>query len=186
MRDIRPILVSEEQLVVVCHLVGPFLHRFNLEVSRKIVDVAIELYEALAAVDKCVSELKYQDSICDILYHIKYQFTGDTIKNEIEGIIRGLRPSLQLRLRFIARLNIDSLEGSGTVASSSSTSTTGSNSIVSTSTSISGSTTPNSNTNTTTTTVSSNSTITSSSSSMDTSTLPSSSNSSSGINLPIV
>ena len=47
---IRPVLTTEEQLVVVCHLVGPFLQRFSSELARKVFDVTIELYEALAKV----------------------------------------------------------------------------------------------------------------------------------------
>ena len=50
------------------------------------------------------------DPICDVLYHIKYMFTGDSIKTDVEGIIRGLRPALQRRLRFITHLNLDSIE----------------------------------------------------------------------------
>lgn len=107
---VRPILTTEEQLVVVYHLIGPFLQRFNNEVARKVFDVTIELYEALAKVDHSVKELKYMDPICDVLYHIKYMFTGDSIKTDVEGIIRGLRPALQKRLRFITHLNLDSIE----------------------------------------------------------------------------
>ena len=47
---IRPILTTEEQLVVVYHLIGPFLQRFNSELARKVFDLTIELYEALAKV----------------------------------------------------------------------------------------------------------------------------------------
>lgn len=61
-------------------------------------------------VDRSVTELKYMDPICDVLYHIKYMFTGDSIKTDVEGIIRGLRPALQRRLRFITHLNLDSIE----------------------------------------------------------------------------
>ena len=38
-------------------------------------------------------------------------FTGDTVKGEVEGTIKKLRPALQMRLRFITHLNI---EGVGT------------------------------------------------------------------------
>ncbi|CAL4093075.1 unnamed protein product, partial [Meganyctiphanes norvegica] len=107
---IRPILVSEEQLVVVYHLVGPFLQRFNMELARKMFDVTIELYECLAKVDRTVADLKYMDPICDVLYHIKYMFTGDSIKTEVEGIIKGFRLALQKRLRFITHLNIESTD----------------------------------------------------------------------------
>lgn len=61
-------------------------------------------------VDHSVGELKYLDPVCDMLYHIKYMFTGDFIKSEVEAIIRGLRPTLQRRLRFITHLNLDSIE----------------------------------------------------------------------------
>lgn len=42
-------------------------------------------------------------------YHIKYMFVGDTMKNDVEGIIRRLRPALQMRLRFIAHISIDEI-----------------------------------------------------------------------------
>jgi mediator of RNA polymerase II transcription subunit 23 len=32
-------------------------------------------------------------------------FVGDMMKSEVEGVIRKLRPALQMRLRFIAHLN---------------------------------------------------------------------------------
>lgn len=52
------------------------------------------------------------DPICDLLYHIKYMFVGDVMKNEVEGIIRRLRPALQMRLRFIAHLSIEEIHAS--------------------------------------------------------------------------
>lgn len=36
-------------------------------------------------------------------------FVGDMMKNEVECIIRRLRPALQMRLRFIAHLNIEEI-----------------------------------------------------------------------------
>ena len=33
-------------------------------------------------------------------------YIGDLVKNEVEKIIRTLRPALQLRLRFISHINI--------------------------------------------------------------------------------
>ena len=55
---IRPILTTEEQLVVVCHLIGPFLQRFNSELARKVFDVTIELYEAVAKVSDLIINIK--------------------------------------------------------------------------------------------------------------------------------
>uniref|UniRef100_A0A1B6D9V1 Mediator of RNA polymerase II transcription subunit 23 n=1 Tax=Clastoptera arizonana TaxID=38151 RepID=A0A1B6D9V1_9HEMI len=100
---------TEEQFLFLCHLVGPFLQRFNTDRPRCVMDLTIELYHLLEQVDKNVAHLNYMDSICDLLYHIKYMFVGDTMKSDVEGIIRRLRPALQMRLRFIAHLNIDEI-----------------------------------------------------------------------------
>ena len=62
----------------------------------------MQLYRMLGRVDKEVTHLKFMDSICDILYHVKYQFTGDSVRQDAEKIVKDLRPALQLRLRFIS------------------------------------------------------------------------------------
>lgn len=36
-------------------------------------------------------------------------FVGDTMKNEVENVIRKLRPALQMRLRFITHLNVEQI-----------------------------------------------------------------------------
>ncbi|CAH1171324.1 unnamed protein product [Phaedon cochleariae] len=108
-RECLPSIVrTEEQFLFVCHLVGPFLQRFNMA----IVDLTNVLYELLAQVDQAQAELKYMDPICDLLYHIKYMFVGDSMKKELEAVVRRLRPQLQLRLRFIAHLTIEEVNAS--------------------------------------------------------------------------
>jgi mediator of RNA polymerase II transcription subunit 23 len=109
---VKPKLQTEEQFIFVCHLLGPFLQRFYVERTRIVMDVTIELYELLGIIDQKCENLRFIDSICDLLYHIKYMFTGDSVKNEVETIIRNLRAPLQLRLRFITHLNIDEVMGS--------------------------------------------------------------------------
>lgn len=59
---------TEIQLVFLCHLVGPFLQRFNSDVSRAVMDITITLYELLAHIDKTQPHLQYIDPICDLLY----------------------------------------------------------------------------------------------------------------------
>ncbi|KAJ8970204.1 hypothetical protein NQ314_001351 [Rhamnusium bicolor] len=108
-RECLPSVVrSEEQFLFVCHSVGPFLPRF----SMAIVDLTNALYELLAQVDQAQAEMKYMDPICDLLYHIKYMFIGDSMKKELEAVVRKLRPQLQLRLRFIAHLTIEEVHAS--------------------------------------------------------------------------
>lgn len=108
-----PVVKTEEQFLFLCHLVGPFLQRFNTERHRCVMDLTSDIYTSLEQVDKNVANLKHMDSICDLLYHIKYMFVGDFMKNEVETIIRRLRPALQIRLRFIAHLNIEEIGTEG-------------------------------------------------------------------------
>lgn len=97
-----PVVRTEEQLIFVYHLVGPFLQRLHAERSmRPLFESTINLYKMLAKVDREV-RIKNVDAICDILYHVKYQFTGDTVRHDAERVVRDLRPELQLRLKFIA------------------------------------------------------------------------------------
>ncbi|CAG9771045.1 unnamed protein product [Ceutorhynchus assimilis] len=104
-RECLPAVVrTEEQFLFVCHLVGPFLQRVT---NTALVQLTTSIYELLAQVDSSQTDLKYMDPICDLLYHIKYMFVGDSMKKEIETIVRKLRAPLQLRLRFIAHLTLE-------------------------------------------------------------------------------
>lgn len=108
LRDVvRPKIRTEEQLLFIMHIYGPFFHRLGLERTRKAMEMTVELYYLLEVVDKSCETLNYMDTICDLLYHMKYQITGDQVKNDIEGKIRNLRPELQKRLRFMVPLNIE-------------------------------------------------------------------------------
>lgn len=62
------IIKTEEQYVFLCHLVGPFLQRFNNDRPQYVMEITIELYQLLEQVDKSVTHLNYMDSICDLLY----------------------------------------------------------------------------------------------------------------------
>lgn len=98
-----PVVRTEEQLIFIYHLAGPFLQRLHSErYVRPLFDLTTQLYRILGKVDKEAKHLRYMDAICDILYHVKYQFTGDSVRNEAERVVKDLRPALQLRLRFIS------------------------------------------------------------------------------------
>ena len=71
---------------------------------RVLFDLTVQLYEILLRVDRRVAVMRHMDSVCDLLYHIKYQFTGDSVKQDAERVVRQLKPALQLRLRFIAQV----------------------------------------------------------------------------------
>lgn len=107
----RPAVRNEYQLIYVCHIVGPFLQRLDIERPAIVLNTTIMLYEMLEQVDKNLgaNPLKYMDSICDLFYHIKYMFVGDIMKADVEAVIRRLRPALQMRLRFISHLNVEEI-----------------------------------------------------------------------------
>jgi mediator of RNA polymerase II transcription subunit 23 len=69
------------------------------------MEVVVELYEMLGKVDS-TSDIQHLNTISDFFYHIKYMFTGDAVKNDIERCIRNFKPRLQYCLRFITHLNI--------------------------------------------------------------------------------
>ncbi|KAL1455985.1 hypothetical protein WDU94_000744 [Cyamophila willieti] len=108
-KRLAPCVKSEDQFIFLCHVIGPFLQRFNSERTKVVLDLTVTLYTALEAVDKNNAHMSHMDEISDLLYHIKYMFVGDLMKSEVEGIIRKLRPALQMRLRFISHLNIDEI-----------------------------------------------------------------------------
>lgn len=43
-------------------------------------------------------------------YHIKYQYVGNLMKSEVEGIVSRLRLPLQKKLRFITQLSLAEVE----------------------------------------------------------------------------
>ncbi|ELW69423.1 Mediator of RNA polymerase II transcription subunit 23 [Tupaia chinensis] len=78
-----PLVKTEFQLLYVYHLVGPFLQRFQQERTRCMIEIGVAFYDMLLNVDQCSTHLNYMDPICDFLYHMKYMFTGDSIKEQI-------------------------------------------------------------------------------------------------------
>ena len=65
---------TEEQMLFVFHLVGPFLQRLHADrFMRVLFELTVQLYEILLRVDRGVAHMKYMDAVCDLLYHIKYQ-----------------------------------------------------------------------------------------------------------------
>lgn len=109
---LKPIVRTEYQLVYLHHIIGPFLQRLNVEHPNDVMEITKIYYELLEKVDKNNGSqtLQYMDPICDLLYHMKYMFVGDVMKTDLEIIIRRLRPALQMRLRFITRLNMEEIE----------------------------------------------------------------------------
>uniref|UniRef100_A0A3Q2TKP9 Mediator of RNA polymerase II transcription subunit 23 n=1 Tax=Fundulus heteroclitus TaxID=8078 RepID=A0A3Q2TKP9_FUNHE len=113
---LKPIVQTEFQLLYVYHLVGPFLQRFQQERTRCMLEIGVAFYEMLQAVDQHSQHLSYMDPICDFLYHIKYMYTGDSVKEQVEKIIMTLRPAMKLRLRFITHSSMIETSSSAAAA----------------------------------------------------------------------
>lgn len=45
--------------------------------------IGVAFYEMLLNADRYSSHLNYMDPICDFLYHMKYMFTGDSVKDQV-------------------------------------------------------------------------------------------------------
>ncbi|XP_020892514.2 mediator of RNA polymerase II transcription subunit 23 [Exaiptasia diaphana] len=103
---VTPLVNNEAQFLYVCCLVGPFLQRFQLERTRCLQEIVIELYHLLEKVDRESQHLHHVETICDFLYHIKYMFIGDMVRDEVQKIIPKLRQSLQVRLRFMLQTSL--------------------------------------------------------------------------------
>lgn len=106
-----PHIKTEYQLIYLHHILGPFLQRLD---PKDVIEITKVFYELLELVDRANVQnkepMKYMDPICDMLYHIKYMFVGDSMKADLEPIIRGLSTPLRLRLRFITRLTVEDIK----------------------------------------------------------------------------
>lgn len=52
-----------------------------------VLQIGVAFYEMLQAVDQQCQHLSYMDPICDFLYHIKYMYTGDSVKEQVSLVI---------------------------------------------------------------------------------------------------
>ena len=80
---------------------------------KDVIEITKVYYELLELVDKNIGEentLEFMDPICDMLYHIKYMFVVDSMKTDLEPIIKRLSNSLKSRLRFITRLGVEEIK----------------------------------------------------------------------------
>lgn len=48
-----------------------------------VFQIGVAFYEMLQAVDQHCQHLSFMDPICDFLYHIKYMYTGDSVKEQV-------------------------------------------------------------------------------------------------------
>lgn len=99
---LKPLVMNEAQLLYVFCLFGPFLQRFQQERTRCLFEVSAEFYYMLEQVCKNTTSLVFVDVISDFLYHIKYMFVGDNLREAVDKTIVHFHEPLQNKLKFMA------------------------------------------------------------------------------------
>ena len=105
---LAPLIVSEEQLLFLFAVFGPYMARVNSEPGNRqlCVDLATILYELLAKVDGYLiakgQQIVNVNTVADFFYHLKYHYIGDAVRGRVENAIAQLQtPGLQHQLRFV-------------------------------------------------------------------------------------
>jgi mediator of RNA polymerase II transcription subunit 23 len=99
--ELLPVVQCEAQLVFVFKLFSPFIQRLSMEHPQSFTDIVGDFYRLLHAVDQKTPQLLHADLICDILYHVKYMYSIEVSKDEIERIVSKLHMPLRVKLRFM-------------------------------------------------------------------------------------
>lgn len=85
---------------------SPRVHLTSLETKwfsdapRHVIRSSIDL-ATLVSVSPCC--LPLDRAFFSNSYHMKYMFTGDGVKADAEKVIRGLKPPLRTKMRFISK-----------------------------------------------------------------------------------
>lgn len=109
-----PVLETEAQLIFVLRLVLPILQRLYdaKERNKQLQDLAVDVYKMTVKVNEAVGRFKYEDTVCDFLYHMKYMYVGDFIKSEAEQAIQKLTPSMREKLMYISHTQASASDAS--------------------------------------------------------------------------
>ncbi|CAK5086697.1 unnamed protein product [Meloidogyne enterolobii] len=106
---------NEAQLIYFLRIVMPYLQRITeRERHRHMIEILwnttvepssllfiVTIYKVLGNLTQKVGKLKYEDTICDLLYQFKYMFVGYTLKDQIEETISSFPKSMREKLKFL-------------------------------------------------------------------------------------
>ncbi|GMT00386.1 hypothetical protein PENTCL1PPCAC_22560, partial [Pristionchus entomophagus] len=102
---------TEKDLFLALHILIPLLQRIADAKEKIHIDrcfrMVLLIYRLLQKI--AVNKITKEDAICDLLYHFKYVFVGDSVKKDINEIIDSMSASLKRKLKFI----VQSTEGRG-------------------------------------------------------------------------
>lgn len=89
----------------------------RLKLISRLFQLAVDVYKMTVKVNERVGVFKYEDSICDLLYHMKYMYVGDFVKSEAEQAIQRLCPSMREKLKYIYNTHMGSGDASSVITS---------------------------------------------------------------------
>uniref|UniRef100_A0A5K3ERT0 Mediator of RNA polymerase II transcription subunit 23 n=1 Tax=Mesocestoides corti TaxID=53468 RepID=A0A5K3ERT0_MESCO len=96
---------NEAKLLMAFSLITPPMKALNTDNSTKVVDLTVSLYKAVQQVDEALAAknvpMYHVNTIADLLYHIKYTFVGNAVKEKVQGLLGQMRPRLQACLKFV-------------------------------------------------------------------------------------
>jgi Mediator complex subunit 23 len=85
---LAPKVQNEMQLMFFLRTLVPYLQRISdkekLRHMNEYLKLVISIYNVLGTLVEKVGPLKYEDTVCDLLYQFKYMFVGYSLKSEAE------------------------------------------------------------------------------------------------------
>ncbi|GMT28254.1 hypothetical protein PFISCL1PPCAC_19551, partial [Pristionchus fissidentatus] len=100
---------TEKDLFAALHVIIPLLQRIADSKEKNQIDRCFRMVVLFYKLLKSIQVIEREDNICDLLYHFKYMFVGDFVKEDINILIDSMQCSLKKKLKFI----VQSTEGKG-------------------------------------------------------------------------
>ncbi|KAI1723658.1 mediator complex subunit 23 domain-containing protein [Ditylenchus destructor] len=102
-------LYSESRVLSMLALIHSFCQHAGNRISDKeklrhmneYLKVVISIYDVLGKLVEKIGPLNYEDTVCDLLYQLKYMFVGYSLKNEVEQAIEKFPRSMREKLKFL-------------------------------------------------------------------------------------
>uniref|UniRef100_A0A915EB73 Mediator of RNA polymerase II transcription subunit 23 n=1 Tax=Ditylenchus dipsaci TaxID=166011 RepID=A0A915EB73_9BILA len=103
--SLAPKVQNETQLMYFLRILVPYLQRISdkekMRHMNEYLKLIISIYNVLGTLVEKIGQLKYEDTVCDLLYQFKYMFVGYSLKNEAEQAIEKFPESMREKLKFL-------------------------------------------------------------------------------------
>jgi len=111
--NFAPKVQNETQFIFFLRILVPFLQRVNernlpstsqnrqIHYDKTYLELIASTYKVLGDLLGKLGSLKYEDTVCDLLYQFKYLFIGYSLKSQIEETIAHFPESMREKLKFL-------------------------------------------------------------------------------------